>query len=279
MDAHPDFGRLRAQGTQGARARTLHLAAALLMVCALAGTLQAAPHRATDGSLHSVRLDQFASSYPADTTPAGWHYFSFSPLPNPGSRSTYRFVVGNGDDQGYIHLRSSGRAGFGLASEQAFDLSKRPVLAWEWRAIEVPRGGDVRVPDRDDQAGSMCVVMNPRWLHPDAVLCYLWQDAGSRGAWGTADRDRTHRFIILRTAADPLGIWMRERRDIAADWLQAFGYEPSGKAVVAITIDSNDTDSDAEADYRNIRVETQVATALADSKSSARTTTRPNPSP
>ena len=87
------------------------------------------------------------------------------------------------------------------------------------------------------------------------MLCYLWENSGPHGAQGMADGNATHRYVILRSGEeDRLDFWYAERRDVAADFLQAFGRLPDKDAVLSITIDTNDTDSEAEAFYRDIRL-------------------------
>ena len=44
-----------------------------------------------------------------------------------------------------------------------------------------------------------------------------------------------------------LGTWVREERNVAADFRALFGREPTRVGKVAVMIDSNDTRGDAEA--------------------------------
>jgi hypothetical protein len=169
-----------------------------------------------------------------------------------GQRYFFHFVHASAEDH-YMHVATGRNNSFTLGTEKAYPLKEWPILEWDWKMVVLPKGGDVRVKERDDQAGSMCVVLNPG-LNFDSSLCYLFENDGPKDVPFTGTRKSNAKYLIIRTAAagDKVGQWLHERRNVYEDYKKIFGREPSMSANVGIQIDSNDTESAAEAMYRNV---------------------------
>jgi hypothetical protein len=131
-------------------------------------------------------------------------------------------------------------------------LKDWPVLEWEWKMGKLPKGGDVRVKERDDQAGAMCVMLDPGLASFDSSFCYLFENDGPKDTPLIGTRHDNARYLIVRTAAagDPVGQWLHEKRNVYEDYKRVFGREPLKAAYVGIQIDSNDTETSSEAFYR-----------------------------
>ncbi len=219
------------------------------MVLGLALLLAAGAARGQQGS--PWRLDDFNKTYPPNEVYGKWNARKFSPTFGSGERYFYQFVH-NGAEH-YLHLESGSDNSFSVGLEVPFRLQDWRTLEWEWRITKLPTQGDVRVRERDDQAGSVCVIVNPGLFGYEAV-CYLFENGGPKDTPITSTQRDNVRYLILRTAAagDPLGQWLKEQRNILQDYKRLFGKEPEQEAVVGFQIDSNDTRSAAEAFYRNI---------------------------
>ena len=127
-----------------------------------------------------------------------------------------------------------------------------PILEWEWKVTKLPKNGDVRVKARDDQAGSICVIVNPGLIGFDS-MCYLWENEGPKDFPLISTKRNASRYLILRTGKeDGTGKWYKQRRNILKDYIRVFKKKPKKKAIIGMQIDSDSTESSAEVYYRNI---------------------------
>ena len=208
------------------------------------------PAAAAGGTL---RLDTFAKTYPPGSLPPDWVTKRFHPFFSNGEVYFYQFVD-NGPNDHYLHLRSGSDNSFTVGYEPKFNVKEYPWLEWDWKMITLPKGGDVRWKERDDEAGQMCVVYGLRLTGFDTSLCYLFQEDGPKDTPIASQKQSDAHHLIIRTAksGDPLGVWLHERRNLLEDYKRVYGHEPSELANLAIQIDSDDTHSSAEAYYRDI---------------------------
>ncbi|MCZ6646904.1 MAG: DUF3047 domain-containing protein [SAR324 cluster bacterium] len=198
-----------------------------------------------------IRLDNHTKTYPENEVIPDWDDKKISPLFGSGDKFYFRFVH-KSDQEHYLHLASGDDNSFSVGSTKAFEVPQYPILEWEWKITKLPKGGDVRIEDKDDQAGSMCLVVDPGLTGFDS-LCYVWENKGPKNTPITSSKRDASKYIILRTPGDDqLGKWYKEKRNIHEDYKKLFGKEPDEKAVIGVQIDSDDTESSGEAFYRNI---------------------------
>lgn len=217
---------------------------AVLMACLLlAGTAAAQSE---------VRIDDFSQTMDINEVPDKWNFNKIPFTEDEGIH--FRFVHDDSDGTHFIHLKSGkdnsymvGKGGF------EYEVADLPILEWEWRVVTLPTGGDVRIEEKDDQAASICVVIDPGTFGADETLCYIWENKGPVGAELTSTKREDSKYIILRAAdTDQLGKWYKERRNTLEDFKRVFGYEPPDEAIIGVQIDSDSTESSAEVFYRNI---------------------------
>ncbi len=198
-----------------------------------------------------MRLDDFSKTYPENEVIPGWDSRKISPLFGGGDRFFFRFVH-KSEKEHYLHMASGDDNSFSVGSEKPFEVKDWPILEWEWKVVKLPKGGDVRIKAKDDQAASVCVLVDPGLTGFDS-LCYIWENKGPNGKEITSTKRDASKYIILRTPqTDKLGQWYKEERRIYEDYKRLFGKEPREKAVIGMQIDSDDTESSGEVFYRNI---------------------------
>lgn len=229
--------------------RTAAAPAAVLII--LAALLGGAGSDAPGAGEQAWRLDDFDKTYPPNEVFGNWKSRKFSPVFGNGDLYFFQFVHEGADHE--IVLKSGRDNSFSVGLETPFRVQDWPVLEWEWRIVRLPKGGDVRVRERDDQAGSVCVIVNPGLVGFQS-LCYLFENDGPKDTPITSVQRDDSRYLIVRTASsgDSTGVWLQERRNILEDFKRLFGKEPQKEAVFGLQIDSNDTHSAAEARYRNL---------------------------
>jgi hypothetical protein len=152
-------------------------------------------------------------------------------------------------ENGFLRLSSS-KTSFGFKREVKTSIKEYPYLNWSWQARRLPRGGDFRKRETDDQAGQLYVLF-PRFPAKVNTLMvgYLWENEAPKGTSGTSTAWSKLKYIVLRDKTDPLGTWYRESRNVYEDFKKLFGEEPPDLGAVAIYINSQHTGSEAEILY------------------------------
>ena len=193
-----------------------------------------------DGRLDIPLADPPPSRLPADGVPSGWQVQQFA---GQAAMELIRTEIGL-----TLRLRSA-QSSFALYRGVVVDLETLPVLAWAWKVVRQPAGGDARRRDADDQAAQVYVVF-PRWPAPRAssdVLGYVWDTTVPVGTGLTSAKAPNVRLIVVDSGSEGLGSWRYHQRNIRADYVALFGREPPRVGSVAVMIDSDDTGSAAEA--------------------------------
>ena len=151
-------------------------------------------------------------------------------------------------------------------------------LAWSWRVEQPIADADLRKKDGDDTALKVCVLFDlaldkvpflERQLLrlartqtaeplPAATVCYVWDARLPVGTLIDNAFTRRMRYIVLQSGATPLHTWQPERRDVAADFLLAFGAESlqlPPLVGVAVGADADNTHSHSIGHVANLMLE------------------------
>jgi Protein of unknown function (DUF3047) len=153
-----------------------------------------------------------------------------------------------------VHLVSDQNSSFGIKREFHVDLREYPFLNWRWKAVRLPRGGDVRKAATDDQAVQLYVAFPatgfPAVLNTP-VIGYVWDNEAPRGWMGRSDQigGGKLRYVVVRNKADRVGEWYAERRNIYEDFRKLFKDIKGADAIthgIQFHINSQYTKSEAE---------------------------------
>ncbi len=222
-----------------------------------------APARAVDLSLLVAGDDAPAIAAP-------WR---FAGLPQQTFPPTeYRAVRIDGVDA----LRIEARGSYGNLVHELPPGTRVGTLAWRWR-VEVPNPrADLATKAGDDSAVKVCVLFDAPLAQvpfverqllrvaraasaealPAATLCYVWAQAQPAGTVLANAYSKRVRYLVLRSADAPLATWLDERRDVAADFLRAFGDEartvPAASAI-AVAGDADNTGAHSVAHVTALR--------------------------
>jgi hypothetical protein len=146
-----------------------------------------------------------------------------------------------------LRLRSE-QTSFALYRDVVIDLEELPMLSWSWKVTQLPTGGDVRQPTRDDQAAQVYVVF-PRWPSPRTnsdVIGYVWDTTAPVGTQLVSRKASNVRILVVESGAAGLGVWRRQGRNVSEDYVALFGRRPPRVGSLAVMVDANDTASAAE---------------------------------
>lgn len=183
------------------------------------------------------------SKHPAGKTgiPDGWKGQSW------GSPK-YEFRIATESPTKVLHLRSDNE-GSTISREIKVDVKQYPILQWRWKAVVLPKGGDSRRKETDDQAGQLYVSF-PRF--PSAVrsriIGYVWDTTAPVGTTVKSQKTGTITYIVIRSGEAEAGKWIAETRNVLEDFRRIYGEDPAEEAgAISVAIDSNDVKDRAEA--------------------------------
>ena len=165
----------------------------------------------------------------------------------------YDFTVVSEDSARALHLRSDNDSST-ISKEVKVDVKQYPILQWRWKVVTLPKGGDARRKETDDQAAQLYVTF-PRF--PSAVrsriIGYIWDSTAPVGAIFPSQKVSTVTFVVVRSGDADLGNWLTETRNIYEDFKRIYGEEPKeGVGAVSISINSQNTGSRAESYFGEI---------------------------
>lgn len=185
------------------------------------------------GTTGSVRLDNW------DSYPAGRLELSTTWRPYPSADQTFKHpptIVRDGD-RSALRLQTNDEP-MRIGRTVKIDPRETPWLTWEWKVVTLPVGGDVRDARRNDQAGRVMVMFDGM-----RGLLYVWDTTAPVGAESRSDGFEIFKraLIVVRSGADSLGQWDRQRRNVHADYRRVFNGEPRTIKWIGLESHSNDT--------------------------------------
>jgi len=198
------------------------------------------PVAGADGGVQIPVADRIPLRLPAEGLPAGWGLKEFT------GRAAIELVR---DDAGLAMRLRSAHTSFVVYRDAMVDLREFQILSWRWRVVKLPRAGDVRAAATDDQAAQVYVTF-PRWPSPlvnSEVIGYVWDSRAPVGTRLTSTKAPNVRIIVVASGTAQLGVWQRQERNVAEDYVALFGRQPPRVGQVGLMIDSNDTRTEAEA--------------------------------
>ncbi len=190
-------------------------------------------------------VDRFSEGLNDQSIPKGW---SLEKSPSKESK-----ISVEQDKEGKVlHLLSVNDT-FGLEKKIPFDIRKYPYLTWRWKALRLPKEGDIRKRETDDEAGQVYVLF-PRF--PTTVntrsVGYIWDSNAPQGSSGTSTAYSKMRYFVLQSGTGKLDQWTWETRNVYEDYKKLFGEEPPEVGGVLLYINTQHTQSSAEIKYGDL---------------------------
>ena len=233
--ADPDS--FRNEGSGGRSTRLLSLiAASVLTFVALLTNAAAQPDCTTIEDFSKAKVGEF---------PADW-----KPRKDSG-KDAYRVM----EEPGLRFLRAVVRGlGVQAAKEYEWDLEAYPVLAWSWRPLEFPKGGDERDSKTNDSALAVYLLVPYSRLAGPKAVKYIWSERVPAGTHLSSNVGLTQ-VRVLRSGLPAKQVeWVEERVNARDDYKKYFDVRETPKpAGIAVLTDADDTSSTAQGDYANFR--------------------------
>lgn len=187
----------------------------LLFLLTIFGAVQAALAAENE----TIRAVYFSSAELVREVPPGWVL--------DRKTGTVNLRLEKAGDAFFVRLVSDRNSSFGIKRELRVDLREFPFLNWQWKAVRLPQGGDVRKAATDDQAVQLYVAFTatgfPAVLNTPTIG-YIWDNEAPRGWTGRSDQigGGKLRYVVLRNKADSVGEWYAESRNILEDFRKLF---------------------------------------------------------
>jgi hypothetical protein len=212
------------------------------------GQAPAAAVPAKPGEGQILLAARFSSSAMSNGAPPGWELETKSGTPVVRLEPF--------DNAFCLRLTSDSESSFGVRKEIKVSVKEYPFMNWRWKVNRLPKGGDVRSTDTDDQALQIYIGF-PATGWPEKlntpVVGYIWDSEAPRGWTGSSSHTGAGmlRYVVVRNRTDRLGQWYTEKRNIYQDYQKLFsdvkGGQPLGPTQgIQIYINSQHTRSAAE---------------------------------
>lgn len=158
------------------------------------------------------------------------------------------------DGNGQVLRLESSSSSFSLNTEVEIDLKETPILEWQWKVTQLPRGGDFRNGDTDDQAAQLFVVFKWGYLRKEAIT-YVWDTTAPVGTMAKVPPPLFYPFlninaVVVESGDVNAGKWVTVTRNVVEDYKKLFGRDPERVEGIRIQINSQHTESQAESYWR-----------------------------
>jgi Protein of unknown function (DUF3047) len=177
--------------------------------------------------------------------PAGW-----KPRKDSG-KDAYKVA----EEPGLRFLHAAVRGlGVQAAKQHEWNLAAYPVLAWSWRPVEFPKGGDERESKTNDSALAVYMLVPYSNVRGPKAVKYVWSEKVPVGTHLTSNMGLTQVRVLRSGTPGKKGEWVEERVNVRDDFTKYFEVTETPKpAGIAVLTDSDDTESSAQGDYANFR--------------------------
>lgn len=216
--------------------------------------------------------------------PVEWMPISFGDVDR---KTRYQLVQRPVRDDSTTVVRAVSDGGAaGLGQEVRLDPRQYPLLTWQWKVSTVLEKGNAREKDGDDYPARIYVTFDydpsnfgffDRIKYnalqvlgydqiPTRALNYIWASRVEKGTILQNPFTDWVQMVAVESGSTNVGTWVRERRNIRADYREAFGEAPPPVNGIAIMTDTDNTGESATAYYGDIvarpRAETKAERPL-----------------
>ena len=189
-----------------------------------------------------VRTVEDFSSFEEGSFPEGWK--------SRGGEGSDVYRV-RSDHEPYLEANAK-QSAVTIAKQFEYDLTEYPYLSWQWRVIELPKGGDERYKKTGDSAAAIYVIFEGRF-RPKSIK-YVWSASLPRGTTTESPSNSKTKIVVLQTQSSPMDEWVSERVNVYADYQRLFGGEIELVQAIGLMSDSDNTQSTAVAYYKAIMI-------------------------
>jgi hypothetical protein len=187
-----------------------------------------------------VRTVEDFSSFEEGSFPEGWK--------SRGGEGSEVYRV-RSDHEPYLEAHAK-QSAVTIAKDCKYELTEYPYLSWQWRVIELPKGGDERYKKTGDSAAAIYVIFEGR-LRPKNIK-YVWSASLPRGTTTESPYNSKTKIVVIQNQSSSMAEWISEKVNVYADYQRLFGGETESVQAIGLMSDSDNTQSTAVAHYKAI---------------------------
>lgn len=238
------------------RNRWVMVIATVVLLCGFPHTLRADPRV----------VGKFSDLAPGGKIPETWEPMTFSGI----DRHTVYTLI---QDDGRTVIKADSRnAASGLIRFLRVDPAAYPVIQWQWKIDHVLEKGDARTRQGDDYTARIYVAFafdpnQASWWErarhksaallsgkevPGSALNYIWANQVPKNRILPNPYVSESMMVAVQSGNALAGRWITEKRDIAADYRQAFRRNPPEIIGIGIMTDTDDTGEKTAGYYGDI---------------------------
>lgn len=215
-------------------------------------------------------IQAFSANRPGADLPRGWRPWIITRAKEP---TRYDLVVDPALQTVVLHAVAD-RAATGLKQLLDVDPVQRPIIAWQWRVIDLIAEADSTDRYSDDSpvrlllffdgdktslpAREQTLMEAARLLTgqpiPFATMMYVWANQQPPGTVIPHAVLGQLRIVVAGTGRDRLGQWKPFERNYVEDYQRAFGLAPGRLVGIGVLTDTDNTQSVVEAFYGDIEL-------------------------
>lgn len=134
-----------------------------------------------------------------------------------------------------------------------WNLDTHPRLAWQWKAKRLPEGAKEDKERTNDTGAAVYITFDSKdWLGRPRSIKYTYS---STLPVGTTAKYGPLRVLVVSSAADGLGEWLRVERDVEADYKRLFGKDEAPRpGFIMLWSDSDNTHGLADVYFDDIEM-------------------------
>ena len=228
-----------------------------LTMALLCCSYEASAASANEAMPMQIRVANFSSTNPQQLF-KHWRPYRFSLF---GSSTLYHLVQHDGQQ---VLQAISKKTASGLIRNLTLSLTDYPTLNWRWKTTSLPKNADDHSKQGDDHSARLYVIFeapqtsllgwlkNAVGLEKTHALNYIWANHAPANALLTSPYTDRSMMVAANSGSSQLDQWVSLSRNVAADYLRAFGHTPPPVSAIAIMTDGDNSNAHLTSYYGDI---------------------------
>jgi hypothetical protein len=206
-----------------------------------------------------IKIGTFSDEQKAGQLPKNWTHLTFK---NIKSFTEYTLVKKNGAM--FLQAKSNASAS-ALSRDVEIDPLAYPVIEWKWKIQNTLVNGNIAQKKGNDSPAQIIIKFtgDPKRLGiverikyetiriisqetpPICAISYVWASKIQKNKTISNPYAKNVKMIVVNTGSANANTWIKQKRNIYQDYINAFGEKPSKINCITIMTDTDDTKESA----------------------------------